>query len=284
MAARPKTLWASISPVMLGTVFAFGDGVEHWPSAIACLLMALFAQIGSNFTNDYCDFINGADTEERIGPARVMQAGLLNFSQMQRGIVLVFFLSFLAGSFLMFRGGWPMGLACFASILSAILYTAGPYPLGYHGWGDVFVFLFFGPIAVGGTYYVQGLSFDLLPIVGGMTTGLLCTAILVVNNLRDMEGDAKVGKRTLAVRYGRNFARIEYLTCILLPCAFSVWMVYVEGRHPLILSSLLILPLAVPLIKTTWKCTDGPSLNEALVSTAKLLTVFTVLFSIGWLV
>jgi 1,4-dihydroxy-2-naphthoate polyprenyltransferase len=208
---------------------------------------------------------------------------LLSFSTMKKGIVVVFFLSFLAGCFLMFRGGWPMAFLCFASILSAILYTAGPYPLGYHGLGDFFVLLFFGPVAVGGTYYSQALTVALLPLMGGMATGLLCTAILVVNNLRDAEGDALAGKRTLVVRFGRTFGCVEYFLCIFLPCLFPLWLVFIEGIHPFVLLSLLILPLAIPLFKTVWLCRDGPSLNDALASTAKLLSVFTFLFSLGWL-
>ena len=207
MASRPKTLWAAIAPVIIGTAMAYGEQQGHLLSAILATLAAVFIQIGTNFANDYFDYFKGADEEDRLGPTRVTQAGLVKPETMKRATILVFSLAVLAGSYLMWRGGWPIITIGVLSILFGILYTAGPYPLGYNGLGDIFVLIFFGVVAVGGTYYVQTLEIDYLVILAGLSPGLFSMAILTVNNLRDVKSDFKAGKLTLAVRFGENFAR-----------------------------------------------------------------------------
>jgi 1,4-dihydroxy-2-naphthoate octaprenyltransferase len=283
LACRPKTLWAAISPVILGTAMAQADQALHWPSAIAALFGAVMIQIGTNFANDYFDFKKGTDTHERIGPLRVTQAGLVRPAIMKRAIILAFGLAALAGLYLIWRGGAPILIIGLLSILFGVLYTAGPAPLGYHGLGEIFVLIFFGPVAVAGTHYVQTQSMCFEAIVAGLAPGLLSVAILCVNNLRDLETDSKTGKRTLAARFGRQFARVEYAGAVLIACMIPVVLVLQTGRHPWALLSLLTLIPAIPVLKTVWTQTDGPILNEALAATGKLLLLHSVLFSLGWL-
>ncbi|MCP4229209.1 MAG: 1,4-dihydroxy-2-naphthoate octaprenyltransferase, partial [bacterium] len=178
----------------------------------------LLIQVATNFVNDYADFKKGTDDNTRIGPLRVTQAGLVTPTQMKRAIGTVFFITTLIGLYLVYRGGWPVVVIGLLSMISGALYTAGPYPLGYHGLGDIFVLIFFGPVALAGTYYVQALSVDWVIITAGFAPGFLSAAILTVNNLRDMEGDKKSGKKTLAVRFGRNFAMNEYFYSLLAAC------------------------------------------------------------------
>ncbi len=283
LACRPKTLWAAIAPVIIGTAMAWSDRAGHWPSALAALFGSVMIQIGTNFANDYFDFKKGADTHERVGPLRVTQAGLVSPAEMKRAIIVAFGLAALAGVFLIWRGGMPILIIGLLSILFGVLYTAGPAPLGYHGLGEIFVLIFFGPVAVAGTYYVQALSPILEAAVAGIAPGLLSVAILSINNLRDIENDSRTGKKTLAVRFGRGFARGEYLGSILAACAIPVILNIRTGRHPYVLISLLILLPAIPVIKTVWTQTDGSILNKSLAATGKLLLLYSVLFSIGWL-
>ncbi|MCB0376252.1 MAG: 1,4-dihydroxy-2-naphthoate polyprenyltransferase, partial [Sinomicrobium sp.] len=215
MACRPKTLAASIAPVLIGTGMAFGDGIHHFPTAILCLLAALSIQIGTNLANDYFDFVKGTDDDERIGPVRVTQAGLIKPEIVRNGFLLTFAFSTVISLILMYRGGWPIALIGFLSIVSGILYTAGPKPLGYLGFGDIFVLIFFGPVAVAGTYYVQSYELNMAVVLAGFGPGLLSVAILSINNLRDVSGDRRSGKKTLAVRFGEYFARCEYLFTII---------------------------------------------------------------------
>ena len=203
-AIRPKTLGAAVSPILIGTTMAFADGKGHALAALAALLGALLIQIGTNFSNDYYDYIKGADTEERLGPVRVTQSGQVRPKTMLRNFVMVFGLATLVGIYLVFRGGWPVVIIGILSIASGILYTGGPWPLGYLGLGDLFVLIFFGPVAVAGTFYVQALEITPVVIFAGLGPGLLATALLAVNNLRDEPTDKKVGKLTLAVRFGQN--------------------------------------------------------------------------------
>jgi 1,4-dihydroxy-2-naphthoate octaprenyltransferase len=284
MAARPKTLWASAAPVVMGTAMAWDAGGFHAPSALCALLGALLIQVGTNYANDYFDYVKGTDTVERIGPMRATQAGLVSPEAMRRAAVLVFALALLPGLYIVLRGGWPFVVVGCVSILCGILYTAGPYPLGYIGLGDLFVLIFFGPVAVGGTYYVQALDIDSSVLVAGLAPGLLSVALLTVNNLRDIEGDRVAGKRTLAVRFGRAFARGEYVGSLLVACAaVPIYLVARVPGHEYAAASMLALLLAVPAIRTVLTRTDGPELNGALARTGKLLLVFSVLFSIGWM-
>ncbi len=281
MAARPRTLWLSISPVVIASALAFFDGAFHFLSALGCLFMAIFIQVGTNFTNDYYDYFRGADTKERKGPLRAVQAELVKPQAMFRAIVFVFLMALTIGGMLMWRGGWPMMALCVASILSGYFYTAGPYPLGYSGLADLFVLIFFGPVAVMGTYYVQALSIPSYVFIAGLAPGLFSVAVLTVNNLRDIECDAKCGKRTLAVRFGKLFAKWEYLISLTLAGAVPIVLNVYYHFSLYTMLTLLVLPMALPLLKVVWRDGDGDALNEALVGTAKLLTVYTVLFSVG---
>ncbi|HSH93539.1 MAG TPA: 1,4-dihydroxy-2-naphthoate polyprenyltransferase, partial [Roseimicrobium sp.] len=203
-AARPRTLPAAVAPVLVASALAMRDDLFNAQAALSCLVFALLIQIGTNFANDYYDFIKGADTAERVGPRRAVAAGLVAPAAMKRAMIGVFAVAFLAGLSLLGFGGWPLLLIGVASILCGIAYTGGPYPLGYNGLGDVFVFVFFGLVAVGATYFVQtGLVTGEVLLLGS-GIGALATNILVVNNYRDVETDAKAGKRTLAVRFGRG--------------------------------------------------------------------------------
>jgi len=208
-AARPKTLWAAVAPIAMASAMAWRDGGFDALTAVVCLITAMLLQVGTNFCNDYADFAKGTDTAERTGPVRATAAGWVKPETMKRATVLTFGLAALVSLPLVLRGGWMLAPLMLAAIASGILYTAGPKPLGYLGLGDLFVFVFFVPVAVAGTYYVQTLRLSEAPLVAGVAPGLLSVAILVVNNLRDIEGDARSGKRTLAVRLGPTFARWE---------------------------------------------------------------------------
>jgi len=283
MAFRPKTLTAAISPVLIGTAMAYGDGVHHFPSALLCLLAALSIQIGTNLANDYYDFKKGADTKERIGPTRATQAGLIKPSAMRWAFIIAFTISALICAYLIRRGGAPIAIIGVLSILSGIFYTAGPKPLGYIGLGDLFVLIFFGPVAVAGTYYVQSFEMNFAIILAGFAPGLISVAILTVNNYRDIESDRKVGKRTLAVRFGKTFAQLEYLITILAAALLPV-LIYslIQDHFPILICTIIVL-LAAPTIQTVFTKTDGPSLNHALAATGKLLLIYSILFSIGWI-
>lgn len=284
LASRPKTLAAAIAPVIIGSALAYGDNAFHLSAALAALFGAVMIQIGTNFTNDYFDFKKGTDTHERIGPMRVTQAGLVTPQTMKRAIAYAFGLAFLAGIYLVWRGGLPVAAIGLFSILFGVLYTAGPLPLGYNGLGDIFVFIFFGLVAVGGTYYVLSLSITPAAIVAGAAPGFWSVAILSVNNLRDIDNDRSGGKRTLAARFGLTFARSEYVACVVGACIVPVVLIWIGDNHIAVLAASATLLAAIPTIKTVLTVTDGPALNNALASTGKLLLLYAVLFSIGWVI
>ena len=282
-AIRPKTLPAAVAPVLIGTAMAYADGFAHYPSAFAALIGALAIQVLTNLANDYFDFKKGADTKDRIGPTRVMQAGLVSDSSMKNAMLITAGVAVLASFYLITRAGWPILLIGIVSIVSGIFYTAGPRPLGYLGLGDVFVLIFFGPVAVGGTYYVQALSVDWVIIIAGLAPGLLSAAILCVNNLRDMDTDRKVSKLTLAVRLGRSFALSEYLFCIISASFIPLVLCVLLGGFYFSLLASAIAYLSIPVIKTVLTKADGHSLNRALAQTGQLLLAYSILFSIGWI-
>jgi len=209
-AARPRTLPAAVAPVLVATALALRDGGYDAPAALACLVFALLIQIGTNFANDYYDFLKGADTAERVGPRRAVASGLITPASMKGAMMGVFIAAFVSGLTLLSYGGWPLLIIGVASIICGVVYTGGPYPLGYNGLGDVFVFVFFGLVAVGATYFVQTGRIWGETLLVGAGIGALATNILVVNNYRDVDTDAKAGKRTLAVRFGRRFARWQF--------------------------------------------------------------------------
>lgn len=246
------------------------------------LLGAMLMQVGTNFSNDYADFKKGADTSERTGPLRATQAGLVSPQAMKRASLIVFGLAFGVALVLVLRAGWPLALLGAVCVLAGLGYTAGPRPYGYMGLGELFVLIFFGPVAVAGTYYVQTLSLAPHAIVAGLAPGFLAVAILVVNNLRDREGDALAGKHTLAVRWGARFARFEYVACLVFAlCVTGLMVLWLPG-HRLALVSLAIGPMATPGLRRIFAGAEGTELNPVLGFTAKLLFFYSVLFSLGW--
>jgi len=282
LAARPKTLPAAVLPVVIGGVLAHADGAFVLAPCLAALAGALLIQIGTNFVNDLFDFLKGTDDDARIGPVRVTQAGLVTPTHMKIAIIVVFKLAVFVGIYLTMRAGWPVVVIGLSSILCGVLYTAGPRPLGYLGLGDLFVLLFYGPVAVGGTYYV--ITLDIMPAVLALSIppALMATAILVVNNLRDVDGDRRAGKRTLAVRFGRSFARLEYVTLVLAAACFPLLFAFGETGRPWVALTLLVLPAAVSTMRTVLRETDGPVLNGALAATGRLMLLYGLLFAIGW--
>ncbi len=283
LAIRPKTLPASISPVLIGTAMAAGDGIHHLPTAFLCFLGALLIQIGTNLANDYFDFKKGVDTSDRRGPVRVTQAGLIKPWQMVIAILITFSLSALIAYILYLRGGWPIAVIGISGILCGIFYTAGPKPLSALGLGDIFVLIFFGPVAVAGTYYVQSFEINLAVILAGLAPGLISTAILTVNNLRDQGTDQKAGKKTLAVRFGYTFAQMEFFYCIVGAALIPILIYAIIQDHLPILFSSVIIFFAGPLLKNVFNPVDSNSLNQVLHSTGKLLLIYSVLFSLGWI-
>ena len=281
LASRPRTLTAAMTPVVVGTALAVQAHAFNAPLALAALISAILIQIGANFANDLYDFKKGADTPDRLGPTRVTSAGLLAPRTVEIGMWLTFGLAALFGLYLIYAGGWPILAIGVASILAGIAYTGGPVPLGYIGLGDLLVFVFFGLIAVGGTFYVQAHTVAPQVYFAAAAVGVLTTNILVVNNVRDADTDRAAGKRTLAVLLGRNAARGEYVLLLLVAYATPLVLWLAFGLSPWVLLALLSLPLAIRLARTVLTATDGPALNQALAGTAQLLAVFGVLLAIG---
>lgn len=280
LAARPKTLTAALAPVLVGSACAYAEGVFRLGPALAAALGALLLQVGANFANDVFDYEKGADTAERLGPVRAVQAGLLDARQVRRGMWCVFALSLIVGAYLALQAG-PVILGIgILSIVSAIAYTGGPYPLGYHGLGDVFVFVFFGLVAVIGSAFVHARTVSELACYAAIPVGALATAILVVNNLRDRETDARAGKRTLAVRFGRRGALAEYYALLVVTYLVPIALVLLEGMRWPALLPLLTLPLAVRLARAV-TLEEGPALNARLAGTAKLTFLYGLLLAIG---
>ena len=281
LAARPKTLFAAVAPVLMGTALAHAAGHFHLLSALCALVGAVLIQIGTNFANDYVDYVKGTDTAERLGPLRVTQAGLVSPRTMKRATALVFGLAVLVGCYLVGRGGWPIVVVGLTAILWGYLYTAGPYPLGYHGLGDLFVLVYFGPVAVGGTYYVQALTVTWPVLILGLSPGLFSLAILTVNNLRDIDNDRAAGKKTLAVRFGRTVTCLQYVLAVVLGSSIPLFVFLAERRFPWSLLSLIVPVAAIPALRTVFTSREGPVLNNVLATTGKLLLLFTVLYSVG---
>ncbi|RPI01092.1 MAG: 1,4-dihydroxy-2-naphthoate polyprenyltransferase [Calditrichaeota bacterium] len=284
LAARPKTLPAAVAPVLIGTALAFADGKEHWPSAILAAICSLLLQIGANYANDYFDFIKGTDSAQRLGPTRATAAGWVRPQAMLRAFIIVFALAACIGIYPLIRGGLPILLIGIFSITAAVLYTGGPKPLGYIGLGDLFVFVFFGLIAVGGTYYIQTLSLNWMVMWAACAPGFLSTAILTVNNLRDIANDSISGKHTLPVQFGSAFGRLEYLICLMIACiVVPLGLVLTEKTHPLILISSAALLLSIRPLKILYLHPPGSIYNQVLGQTGMLLLIFSIVFSIGLL-
>ncbi len=279
LAARPKTLSAAAAPVLVGTAVAAAAGGARVFPALAALIGAVFIQIGTNFANDVFDFEKGADTAARLGPLRATQSGLLSARAMRAGMITAFGLATLCGAYLVAVGGWPIVIVGVASIASGIAYTGGPFPLGYHGLGDVFVFVFFGLVAVCGTTWVQVHGVPLLAILSAIPVGAISTAVLVVNNVRDEPTDRAAGKRTLAVRFGRRAGLVEYGGLMLLAYGAAIAVAVVRSS-PWPLLALATAPEAIRLTRFVARERGAP-LNGALAGTARLLALFSVLLAAG---
>lgn len=283
LAARPKTLSAAIVPVMMAAALA-----AHEPAAITwrwfwcALIGAVLIQIATNFINDALDFRKGADTGERLGPLRVTQAGLLGADAVMRAAGVCLFLAALCGIPLIYRGGWPMLVVGLLSIAMAYAYTGGPYPLAYKGLGELFVILFFGLAAVGGTFYVLSLQLTRSALLAGLAAGSLATVLLVINNLRDVESDRKSAKLTLAVRFGPSFARAEVTFFALLPFLAVAVMAWMRTQWGL-LAVCLALPLALLLIVRVGR-SHGAELNRSLGLAGALQWAFGILFVVGCMI
>lgn len=297
MAARPQTLPAGASPVVIGIGLAVHDGVFAPVPALAALIGAVLIQVGTNFANDYFDAVKGADTADREGFTRVTAGGLIPARRVKLATGAAYGLALVVGVYLVAIGGVPILVVGLSSIIAGILYTGGPYPYGYYGLGDLFVFVYFGVVAVTGTYYVQAAAtlprvapFPISIPPGTVTAGALVaslaaagltTAILVVNNVRDIETDAAAGKQTLAVLLGYTLSRVEFV--VLLGIAYAVppvlWFEF--GYAPTVLLPIVTVPLAVDLTETMLTRTDGDALNPALERAGQLLALFAVLFAAG---
>ncbi len=293
LATRPRTLSAGAAPVVAASGFAAADGVFVQLPALAALAGALLIQIATNLANDYYDFVKGGDTGERLGPVRVTQAGILPPRAVFRGMVVTLALATLAGVYLASVAGWPVIVIGLVSMLMAVCYTGGPYPLSYNGLGDVFVFVFFGLVATAATYYVQAQTWSGDAILAGAGLGAFSTAMLVVNNLRDRETDGAAGKRTLAVRFGDRFTVIQYFVCLALAASVSAIGVSAMGWSRWTLLSLAGLAASAP----AWGrvaaflrpgagegargSADRRTLNPALATTARGLALYGAGLGVG---
>ncbi len=280
-AARPKTLSASAAPVLVGAALAEAHGGFALLPVVAAFVGPILIQIGTNLANDYYDFVRGGDTPDRVGPVRVTQAGLIPAEHVWRGMVAVLAAAAAVGVYLVFVGGWPIVWIGTASIVCAVAYTGGPYPLAYHGLGDPFVFVFFGLIAVGGTYWVQVLAVPGDVLLAGAGIGALSTALLVANNLRDLETDASAGKRTLAVRLGRNGSRVEYVVLMAGGFIVPVLGVGVYQWPPAALLALAAGAASVPPVTLVMTRDDPRDLVPALAGTARVVGLYGLLLSAG---
>lgn len=281
MAARPRTLPAAVAPVLVGTALAAHDGEFHWLAFAATLIGALFIQVGTNLSNDYSDARRGADAEDRLGPVRVTAGGLVPPRQVLVATWFSFGVAVLVGIYLIAIAGWQLLVIGAASILAGVLYTGGPRPYGYEGLGELFVFLFFGIVAVTGSYFVQTEELAWEALAFAVPVGLLASAILVVNNVRDIDTDRRAGKKTLVVRLGRHRARGLFAAMVYgaFLCPPLIWLLGGAGLSAWLLLPWLALPLAVPLVRLVRNRTDGPSLNEALGRTGLLQLAFCVLLA-----
>ena len=282
-AARPATLPAAVAPVLVGTAAATGvEDSFRLAVFIATLAAAILIQIGTNFANDLFDFEHGADTADRLGPPRVTQSGLISAERVRLGTVVAFGGAAAIGVYLIVVGGWPILAIGVLSIVAGIAYTGGPWPLGYHGLGDVTVFAFFGMTAVVGTYYLQADTISATAVVAAVPVGLLVTAILVVNNLRDLETDRQAGKRTLAVRIGELATRLQYVALVLGPYLLTPVLWAVDAGAWVFLPY-LSLPIALVLVRAVLSGTTGRSLNDILKRTALLHFTVGTLLALGLL-
>lgn len=284
LAFRPKTLPAAIAPVIIGLSYAYQSGIFNPLIAFFTLLASILIQIGTNLANDVFDFEKGTDTDERLGPKRVTQSGLLSPERVKKAMIITFIMALLIGFFLAWIGGWPIVIIGGLSIISGIAYTGGPFPLGYNGLGDLFVFIFFGLVAVPGTYYLQGGElFDSFAIILGASMGLMADCILIVNNIRDADNDVKTGKRTLAVIFGKTISKIQYSIFALIPYLLPFFIFHHELPKLAIFMVLFSIPICIRNIIDVWKKSDK-SLNLVLANTARLQFFYTILLALGFII
>lgn len=281
LALRPKTLTAALVPVVVATALVKAEGVEvKWWISIATLFASFLIQIATNLINDAIDFEKGADTAERVGPVRVTQSGLLTAKQVKRGAYICLAVAFLTGIPLVLHGGWPIMVIGLLSLAMAYGYTGGPFPLAYLGLGDLFVILFFGLIAVMGTHFLHSGLWSLPAAVAGIQIGFLATVLIAINNLRDCEQDRKVGKRTLAARFGARFAKWEI--AILSYSPFLLGAFYApQGWKWAAYAPLVAVPLAGRVVRSVWGAESGEELNRSLAKAAGLQIVFGFALALG---
>ena len=280
LASRPKTLLAAVVPVIVGSALAISEDKFFLPYSIVALACALLIQIGTNFNNDLYDYLKGADNEQRKGPLRVLVSGLISVKEMKAGIIIVFGLAFLLGLYLVYSVDIIVLIIGVISIIAGLAYTAGPYPLAYHGLGDIFVFLFFGIVATAGTYYLHTQNFNLISFLVAIPVGALTTNILVVNNYRDIEEDRSAGKNTLAVIIGKNLTRFQFIF-LLVVCYAIIILLFIQYNFTLwIFLPYMTLPLAYYIVRMIFVL-NGKDLNRTLELTAKFSGLYGVLFAIG---
>lgn len=280
LALRPKTLPAAVIPVLVGAVCSLRVGALSWTHTTVCVVCSLLLQVASNFANDVFDFEKGADTQERVGPARAVAHGWITPRQMKRAVAATLLAAAMTGSYLIWLGGWPMLCLGALALICAVAYTAGPFPLGYNGLGDVCVFFFFGPVAVCGTAYLNAGTVPATAWFAALAIGALTTAILVVNNVRDEATDRLTGKRTLAVRWGRRAGVGEYAALLGLAYATPLALLFLGYAAWPVLLPLLTVPLGRSRLLELQR-TRGPSLNQTLAKTAQLLVVYGALLALG---
>lgn len=280
-AVRPQTLAAAFIPVSVGASIAFRNQQFDWLPTLIALICALLIQIGTNFANDYFDFKKGADTDARIGFERATATGQISADAMRNATIITMGLAFILGLYLVWHAGWVILVIGIASLLFGVLYTGGPFPLGYNGLGDIFVFIFFGIVAVMGTYYVNALEWSTASFWASLAVGALSTNILVVNNLRDVEQDRVAGKNTLGVLFGEDVLRWEYLFMMLLAIAIPPHFYFRLQYSWIIFLPFITLPWVVLLLKSIWQVENKRTLNDTLERTAQFMTLYGILFSIG---
>ena len=281
LAARPKTLTGAITPVMIGSALAYMDGHFQWLPALICCLFASLMQIAANFINDLFDYLKGTDREDRLGPERACAQGWISPQAMRNGIIITVLFACLIGSSLLFYAGWELIIVGLLCVLFAFLYTTGPYPLSYNGWGDILVIVFFGFVPVGGTYYVQALTWTTDTTIASLICGLLIDTLLVVNNYRDREADARSGKRTVIVRFGEKFGSYLYLMLGMTASLLCFWFLFEGHLYAALLPLLYLIPHFL-----TWKrmvrIHSGKKLNSILGETSRNMLLMGILLSIGF--
>lgn len=283
-AARPKTLAAAVVPVLVGASIAWYHQLFRADTTAVALFCAFAIQIGTNFANDYFDFIKGADTDQRLGFERATATGLIKPETMKSATILTMLIAFIAGLYLVWIGGWVVLAIGLASLLFGILYTGGPYPLGYNGLGDIFVFIFFGFVAVMGTYYVNALQWSTLSVWASIPVGGLCVNILVVNNLRDVDQDRIANKRTLGVLFGEQALRVEYISMLIISYLSLLIIYFFYPVSYWIFLPLLSMPEAFRLNSLIRNNKDKRTLNDTLGHTARYMFLFGILFSAGFII